>query len=205
MARKKKDEEIPVEEANVLPVMNIMFLLIPALLLAMEVASMAAIVVSPPKFAAAPPKEEQKKEEEKEKPLKLKVFIMDEGFRLQASGQQDGAEAGKEVDSSKPTIPNRQPTEECMAGHEADKEAWREYCKYDFPKLEAKAKEYKSRAKKEQVVTISAINPVPMQVLVQTMDAMRGSECKLLKAMKAGEEIPPECYFWQPIIEAGAG
>mgnify|MGYP001218510967 CR=1 FL=1 len=201
MARKKKDEEIPVEEANVLPVMNIMFLLIPALLLAMEVASMAAIVVSPPKFAAAPPKEEQKKEEEKEKPLKLKVFIMDEGFRLQASGQQDGAEAGKEVDSSKPTIPNRQPTEECMAG----REEYREYCKYDFPKLEAKAKEYKSRAKKEQVVTISAINTVPMQVLVQTMDAMRGSECKLLKAMKAGEEIPPECYFWQPIIEAGAG
>ncbi|MGB1699405.1 MAG: biopolymer transporter ExbD, partial [Nannocystaceae bacterium] len=153
MARKKKDQEIPVEEANVLPVMNIMFLLIPALLLAMEVASMAAIVVSPPKFAAAPPKEEQKKEEEKEKPLKLKVFIMDEGFRIQASGQQDGAEAGKEVDSSKPTIPNRQPTAECMNGNEA----YREFCKYDFPALEAKAKEYKSRAKKEQVVTISAI------------------------------------------------
>ena len=63
MARKKRSEgEIEVEEANVLPVMNIMFLLIPALLLAMEVASMAAIVVSPPKFAAAPPKEDQKKE-----------------------------------------------------------------------------------------------------------------------------------------------
>lgn len=201
MARRKKDEEIAVEEANVLPVMNIMFLLIPALLLAMEVASMAAIVVSPPKFAAAPPKEEQKKEEKKEKPLKLKVFIMDEGFRLQASGQQDGAEAGKEVDSSKPTIPNRKPTDECMNG----KETYRDYCKYDFPALEAKAKEYKSRAEHEQVVTISAINTIPMQVLVQTMDAMRGSDCKLMKAMKAGEEIPPECYFWQPIIEAGAG
>jgi biopolymer transport protein ExbD len=207
MARKKKSGEIPVEEANILPVMNIMFLLIPALLLAMEVASMAAIVVSPPKFAAAPPKEEQKKEEEKEKPLKLKVFIMDEGFRLQASGQQDGAEAGKEVDSSKPTIPNITSSPECLAGFQASGmvEFGKTLCKYDFQKLEAKAKEYKSRAEKEQVVTISAINPIPMQVLVQTMDAMRGSECKLLKAMKAGEEIPPECYFWQPIIEAGAG
>ena len=193
MARRKRSEgELEVEEANVLPVMNIMFLLIPALLLAMEVASMAAIVVSPPKFAAAPPKEEQKKEEEKEKPLKLKVFIMEEGFRIQAAGQQDGAEAGKEVDSSKPTIPLAKPGA-----------PMEEYDRYDYAKLEAKAKEYKSRAKNEQIVTISAVNTIPMQVLVQTMDAMRGSDCKLNIA--AGEEVPPECYFFQPIIEAGAG
>jgi len=55
MAKKyRKKNEIVVEDANVLPVMNIMFLMIPALLLAMEVASLAAIGVSPPKFAAAP-------------------------------------------------------------------------------------------------------------------------------------------------------
>ena len=153
---------------------------------------MAAIVVSPPKFAAAPPKEDQKKEEEKEKPLKLKVFIMEEGYRIQASGQQDGAEAGKEVDSSKPTIPLAKPGAPMT-----------EYDRYDYAKLEAKAKEYKARAKNEQIVTISAVNTIPMQVLVQTMDALRGTECKLMKA-KDGE-VPPECYFWQPIIEAGAG
>ena len=51
MARKKfEEEEI---EANLLPVMNVMFLMIPALLMAMEFAQMASINVSPPKFAAA--------------------------------------------------------------------------------------------------------------------------------------------------------
>ena len=50
MPRKKfEEEEI---EANMLPVMNVMFLMIPALLMAMEFAQMASINVSPPKFAA---------------------------------------------------------------------------------------------------------------------------------------------------------
>ena len=95
MARVRNNEEIEVEEANVLPVMNIMFLLIPALLLAMEVASMAAIAVSPPKFAAAP---SEKKEEEKkeEKPLKFKVFILDDGFRVTTASRTA-------VDSTRPS------------------------------------------------------------------------------------------------------
>ena len=96
MARTRKNEEIAVEEANVLPVMNIMFLLIPALLMAMEVASMAAIAVSPPKFSAAP-SEKKEQEKDKKKQLKLKVFVMEDGFRISAADQQEGAEAGAEV------------------------------------------------------------------------------------------------------------
>ena len=41
--RRFSDEDASVGEANVLPIMNIMLLLVPALLLAMEVASMAAV------------------------------------------------------------------------------------------------------------------------------------------------------------------
>jgi hypothetical protein len=44
-----------------------------------------------------------------------------------------------------------------------------------------------------------------MQVLITTMDALRGSECKLIGAMTSGEDVPPECMFWQAIVEAGAG
>ena len=51
--RRKKNAEEGEVEANLIPVMNVMFLLIPALLLAMEVARFAAINVSPPKFAAS--------------------------------------------------------------------------------------------------------------------------------------------------------
>ena len=190
MARKKEQEEV--EEANVLPVMNIMFLLIPALLLAMEVASMAAIAVSPPKFSAAPSKE--KPEEPKEKPLKLKVFIMEDGFRVSAADQQEGAAAGQSADSQKPTIPLAKP------GAPLD-----DFERYDYSALEAKAKEYKATAPHETVVTISAENTIPMQVLVSTMDAMRGTDCKLIGAIEGGEEVPPECMFYQPIVEAGVG
>lgn len=187
MPRLRKNNEVPVEEANVLPVMNIMFLLIPALLLAMEVASLAAIAVSPPKFAAAPSdkKEEEKKEE---KPLQFKVFILEDGFRVTTAAQQ---EAGKAQDSTGPSIPLAKPGSDLS-----------DYDRYDYVALEAKARELKAKAKSETVVTISAENNIPMAVLIKTMDAVRGSDCKLLMAE---DEVPEECLFYQPIVEAGAG
>lgn len=192
MARRKKKMEEAEVEANLIPVMNVMFLLIPALLLAMEVARFAAISVSPPKYAAASDNKEEKKEEEK--PLNLKVFIMNEGYRVSASNQQMGADAGASADSSRPTIPL------AKAGAPMD-----DYERYDYLALEAKAKELKTLFRNETVVTISAENDIPMQALTRTMDALRGSDCKLLTAMQSGEAVPEDCYFWQPIIEAGAG
>ena len=199
MARKQQ-EEIAVEEANVLPVMNIMFLLIPALLLAMEVASMAAISVSPPKFSAAPSEaKEQKKKDEKQ--LKLKVFVMEDGFRISAADQQEGAEAGKAADSTAPSIPLSRDANGCQKEEAELFGASRSGC-YDYGALEAKAKEYKAGYPHESIVTLSAENTIPMQVLISTMDSMRGTECK---TPPAGEDVPPECYFYTPIVEAGAG
>jgi biopolymer transport protein ExbD len=191
MARRKKKMEEGEVEANLIPIMNIMFLLIPALLLAMEVARFAAINVSPPKFAAQSEEKDQKKKEEK--PLNLKVFIMEDGYRVSASGQQDGAEAGKSADSNRPTIPL------AKAGAPLD-----DFDRYDYAKLEAKASEYHRLFPHETVVTISAENSIPLQAVTNTMDALRGSNCKLLKAMQ-GEEVPDDCMFYQPIVEAGAG
>lgn len=193
MPRRKKAEEDEVIEANVLPVMNIMFLMIPALLLAMEIAKMAAVAVSPPKFAAAP-SEEKKEEKPEEKPLKFKVFILEDGFRVSTAEQQEGAEAGKSQDSSGgPSIPLAKP------GAPMD-----DYERYDYVALEAKAKELKEKAKHETIVTLSAENDIPMQVLIYTMDAVRGTQCKLL-TLKEDEPMPEECLFFQPIVEAGAG
>lgn len=191
MAKKRKKFEEGEVEADLMPVLNVMFLLIPALLLAMEVARFAAISVSPPKYAAAA---EQKEEEKKkdEKPLNLKVFIMEDGYRVSASGQQAGADAGKEADSSRPTIPLAKP------GNPLD-----DFSRYDYAALESKANEYKRLFRHETVVTISAENSIPMQVLIGTMDALRGSTCKLMEG--EGDQVPEECLFWQPIIDAGAG
>lgn len=189
--RKKMAEKVV--EANLLPVMNIMFLLIPALLMAMEFASMAAINVSPPKFSSAP-SEPQEEKKEQEKPLDLKVFIMEEGFRVEASGQQEGADAGKSADSSRPTIP--------LAKSGAPVE---DFERYDYAALEAKAKEYKALFPNDVTVKISAEANVPMQVLIWTMDAAAGTDCKIGKFLKGTEDIPDNCYFWQPIVEGGVG
>lgn len=191
MARKRKNAQEGEVEANLLPVMNVMFLLIPALLLAMEVARFAAVNVTPPKFAATA--DEKKEKEEKDKPLNLKVFILEDGYRITAQGQMQGAEAGKSADSSKPTIPLAKP------GSQLD-----DFTRYDYAKLEAEARRYKGLFPHETVVTISAENTIPMQSLITTMDALRGTDCRLLKAM-AGEKVPEECLFWQAIVEAGAG
>ncbi|MBZ5708777.1 ExbD/TolR family protein [Nannocystis pusilla] len=190
MPRKKMEEEDI--QANLLPVMNIMFLLIPALLMAMEFASMASINVSPPKFAAAA---QQKDEEQKkdEKPLNLKVFVMEDGFRVSADGQQEGAEAGKSQDSKAPTI-----------GLAKQGAPLNDYERYDYAQLEAKAKGYKQLFPNEAVVTISAEANIPMQSIIMTMDALAGRTCKIAKALK-GEQLPDDCYFWQPIVEGGAG
>jgi biopolymer transport protein ExbD len=191
MARKKQVTDGDVE-ANLLPVMNVMFLLIPALLMAMEVARFAAISVSPPKYAAASDNKEEQKKEDK-KPLNLRIFIMEDGYRVSASGQQEGADAGKSADSTRPTIPLAKPGTPLN-----------DFLRYDYAALEAKATEYKRLFPHETVVTISAENSIPLESLTRTMDAVRGSNCKLVGAI-AGEEVPPDCLFWQPIIDAGAG
>jgi hypothetical protein len=192
MGRKKSKEKEAEVEVNLIPIMNIMFLMIPALLLAMEVAKLAAITVSPPKFAAQAEEKDQKKKDEK--PLNLKIFIMDDGYRVSASGQQAGAEAGKSADSNRPTIPLKPP------GSPLE-----DYDRYDYAALEAKAAEYKRLFPHETIVTVSAENTIPFQVIVSTMDSLRGSQCKLLNAVSANEEVPEECLFWQPVVEAGAG
>lgn len=190
MARRKYEEEEIV--ANLLPVLNIMFLLIPALLLAMEFASMASINVSPPKFSSAP-SEPKPEEEKKDKPLNLKVFIMEDGYRVSADGQQEGAEAGKATDSKAPTIPLAKPGAPLT-----------DWDRYDYAALEASAQKYHGLFPSEVIVTISAEAKIPMQALIYTMDALAGRTCKLAGVMK-GEDPPADCYFWRPVVEGGAG
>lgn len=72
--RSRRDEERPVE-ANLIPVLSCMFLLIPALLLAMEVATMVAIHVSPPRFTPTPGGEPPSTEN-----LELSVHVRADGF-----------------------------------------------------------------------------------------------------------------------------
>jgi biopolymer transport protein ExbD len=72
--RTRREEDRPVE-ANLIPVLSCMFLLIPALLLAMEVATMVAIHVSPPRFTPNPGGDPPLRED-----LELSVHVRADGF-----------------------------------------------------------------------------------------------------------------------------
>jgi biopolymer transport protein ExbD len=178
---KKKREDEEATEPNVLPVMNIMFLMIPALLLAMEIAKMAAISVSPPNWAVAS-KDTPVETPPDQKKLDFKVFIREDGFQISTAEQREAAA----IALVKPGAP--------MADYE----------RYDYVALEAKAKQLKQRFGHETVVTLTAENDVSMQVLTATMDAVRGTDCKTL-APRDGEQMPEECLFFHPVVEAGAG
>ena|SRR5688572_3611205 len=79
-ARKPRDGE-EVVEADLIPVLGCMFLMIPALLVAMEVATMASIRVTPPRFSCGPNAEAQAKE------IDVSVHVRSDGFTTQLGGQ----------------------------------------------------------------------------------------------------------------------
>ena len=85
---RKKRSDLPVEApaADLLPVMNIMFLLIPALLLAMEFASMAQINISPPRVSDAGKTDPAPNK----RPFEFKVMIRSDGFLTTVNGAPTG-------------------------------------------------------------------------------------------------------------------
>jgi len=168
--------------------MNIMFLLIPALLLAMETASMAGVAISPPQIrdGRSEPSEPTTKES-----LELKVTILADGFRVAGAAQQHGADAGRAQDSAAPTIPLAKPDAPRV-----------DYDRYDYAALEQLARDYKQKYPDETVVRVSAENDIPAQVLINTLDALRGADCKL-RQVGSDDRIPSECLFFRPIVTAG--
>lgn len=167
MSVRREPQEEETVQADMLPVMNVMFLLIPALLLAMEFASMAQISISPPKFSGLPAGATSPPQV---RPLDLKVVIGRDGFEARS----DAAEAQR--------IP--------LAGDG-----------HDFAALAKLARDLKASYPEEARVTISAEGDIPMRVLVQTIDVLRGESCKLAGYAK-GEEPSPGCLFWSPVIES---
>ncbi len=171
----KKKGDGKVVEANLLPVMNIMFLLIPALLMAMEFASMAAIPVSPPQHAARgedptiPP----------EKEMEVRVTVASDGIKVAATNTaQFGISDARE----------RPPVTVARTG---DGDAG-----YDFEALTDLAASLKEISPETSKVIVSAEGDVHLQTLIYTMDALRGPSCSMAKGDPAG------CLFWRPVIRA---
>lgn len=176
MAKKTNDE--PETEANLLPIMNIMLLLIPALLLAMEVARMGAISISPPMHANA-----GETEKPRLKPAQqLRVFVAEDGFVL--SGTDNAGE----------------PLRIALAD---DRKDLLDPSRYDYEALEQHATRLRAE-EYEPVVRVDAEGSIPMSALVATLDALRGTDCRLGE-LSYGESPPPECLFWTVVMEPGVG
>jgi biopolymer transport protein ExbD len=154
--RRSNDE--PVADANLLPVMNIMFLLIPALLLSMEVASLAAITVSPPTFTISPNTE--KPDPGEKKPTSLRIRIYEDGFGIELKGARDEGDVAKAATTAGPSIPLVKP------GASLD-----DSTRFDYAALATRVDQLRPMLEEGANLEISAEPEISMQVLVSTIDA----------------------------------
>jgi biopolymer transport protein ExbD len=154
-ARSKRGSDT-LPEPDTLPLMNIIFMLILALLtmaamLPLGFLSSEAQRLS--KGAAAPT-------EEKKNPLNLIVFITDKGFNFSVRG-------AVHMGPTDPAQPNRKLSLIPMiTAPDGQKE-------YDYEKLREKLNEYKKIDPAEEAMTITADPEVPFDVIIQTMDWSR--------------------------------
>lgn len=171
LKRRKKDDDAEVE-ANLIPVLSTLFLLIPALLLAMEVAPFTSVRVEPPKFCHSAVSDDDR---EPPQSARLRVTVREDGFvaRYASSGESE-----RTVD-----IP---------MGSDGE---------HDFAALEARAAELKALFPDDAQVTLSAESSIEYRTLIQSMDALRGRECSLAGALQ-GEQEPDGCYFWSVVVQS---
>jgi biopolymer transport protein ExbD len=174
MARRRDEHE---QDTNLLPVMNIMLLIIPALLLAMEIARMGAIEVQPPRLAdggseSRPPVAPRPE---------LRVFIGEDGYELSPSHGSAVAHRIELADASR------------GLGDPA---------RYDLAGLEAEAMRLKALGVYDPQVRLDAEGSVPLQTVVATLDALRGADCQL-GGVRRGEAVPDSCLFYSVVVEPG--
>ncbi len=148
----KKKRVAEAEEVNLVPIMNLVTILIPFLLMAIQFVSLAVIDSTLP--AIGPPSTEQADEDEK--PLNLSVIISDEGYTvagaeavLPPAGEGDG-----------PTVPCTEPG--CP-----DADA------YDRDELRRLLNLIKDEYPNDETVILVPEPRVQYEVLVTTMDATR--------------------------------
>jgi biopolymer transport protein ExbD len=188
MAKKLRARELPDSgEVSLIPIMNLVCLLIPFLLYTAAFVQYAVIDVASPRFQSratvTPPEDEQQES------LNLMLLITDQGFRLAASGGvlpegcASSSEAGAASDA--PTVPLNPGSDSCTdtrgyptGSDRQDRQALRlgpPPCAYNFDRLRECVERIKDEYPDERQIIISGENRVDYDVLIQSMDATRGS------------------------------
>ena len=161
MPKKKKRVTIPALDVDLIPVLSCMFLLIPALLLAMEAANWSSIPVSPPKFVSH---QEPGPDDSHPRPH-LAVQVREDGFAVTVGRCRGCGDAAPDV-----------------VGLEGED---------GLDGLRSAAEDIKASYPLVDTVSLSAEGTISLQTLVETMDVLRGSECSFLAGETASSCLFP--------------
>ncbi|HXW52569.1 MAG TPA: biopolymer transporter ExbD [Myxococcota bacterium] len=165
MARRRGErlnEKFP--EPDLLPILNIIFMLILALVSMAALLRLGVLSSEAQKISKGIP---VPKEEEAKKPLNLVVFITDAGFNFSIRGEAKMGHAEQGNPSRKlPLIPKTRLPDGRLG--------------YDYAALQLKLSEYKALDPSEENMTITADPDVIFDAVIQTMDAARFKKDKTI-------------------------
>lgn len=160
MAKKRKEEVVDTD-LNLTPAMNLILILIPLLLAAMETMKLGVINVATPQIGPSsevtPPDQAPD-----EKPLKLTIALTDRGLHLYARDQV----IENKDDPLGPTIPKKD-GEEIVDGKPVPGKV------YDNEKLTQMLSDIKDENPTEENIIISAESHIKYRYIIQIMDASR--------------------------------
>lgn len=175
MSRRKKFTE-EVEDVNLVPIMNLVLCLIPAVLFNTQLVKIGMIDVNAPQIA---PPSSKPKEQDPEKPLGLTLLIDSKGFLLSAKGADLSApEALGEGDKNGVRIGLVNDKDYKAIEGKKSKSTLPRGKSYDFVSLYNKLKVLRAKYpdKKEkppEVMTISAESTVEFRYIIRSMDVAR--------------------------------
>ena len=158
MARKRgerAEEKFP--EPDLLPILNIIFMLILAMVSMAALLPLGVLSSETQKISKGIPVQ---KEEEGKKPLNLVVFITENGFNISVRG--DVKMGG--VDPNNPTKKLPLIPKILLADGSLD---------FDYQGLQAKLAEFKALDREEEGMTVTADPQIIFNVIIQTMDVSR--------------------------------
>jgi len=184
MSRKRRISSESVPELNLKPAMNLILILIPLLLFAMQTVKIVMINVATPQIG---PSSEQKSPEEKpdEKPLKLTIALTDRGITIFA---RDSVVENKD-DPLGPTLPKVDGEDKDSKGNVISNKV------YDWKGLSEKLADIKEQHPAEEKVILAPEPTTKYRHIIRAMDATR--------AIKKDGAEKSDPLFPQIILSAG--
>ena len=179
MAKRREEKEEPL---NLVPIMNLVTILIPALLIAVKAITLTMIET---KLPAIGPPAATSTEDKQEKPLSLQLIIGTKGITLNKPSLEFAFEGEVPPEYKAENPPPLFPCDggTCFNVCDEDKKQKEMSCfNYDFPALTKKLISIKQKAIRENRFDETSANivlapekDIPYIVLIHTMDAARGS------------------------------